>query len=171
MAINITGGQALTGNDTSPGIVKYWINTKTLASTTPATGGPITAFTTTDADGLWQAFENYNAAGNWSKPASAGGGGLEYILTANYRVGGLSDAKLATVETLLTSSPFAIIGETGNGKYYLLSQNASATTATPTSGAGGGGGAAAGTDIVFTATDAVRVIEVTVTTTLDAITD
>ena len=171
MAINITTGYALTGNDTSPGIAKYWINTKALASVTPATGGPITAFTTVDADGTWQEFDNFDAAGNWSKPATAGGGGLEYSLTANYRIGGMSDAKLALVDNLLTSSPFAIVGETRDGKYFLLSKNASATTATPTSGAGGGGGTAVGTDIVFTSQDAERAIEVTVTTTLDAITD
>ena len=171
MSINITTGYSLTGNDTSPGIVKFWICNKTLASETPATGGPITAFTTTDADGVWQEFENFDAAGDWSKPATAGSGGLERILTANFRVGGMSDAKLALVEELLTSSPFPLIGQTGNGKYFLLSKTASATTATPASGVGGGGGTAVGTDIVFTATDADRPVEVTVATTLAAITD
>ena len=171
MAINITTGYTLTGNDISPGIARYWINTKTLASTTPATGGPITAFTTTDGDGVWQSLENFDAAGNWSKPATAGGGGLEYSLTANYRVGGMSETKLDYVDQLLTSSPFALVGETRDGKYFLLSQNASATTATSTSGAGGGGGTAVGTDIVFTSQDAERAIGITVATTLGAITD
>ena len=171
MAINITSGYTLTGNDISPGIAKYWINSERLATKTPATGGPITAFTTADGNGAWQAFENFDAAGTWSKPATAGGGGLEYTLTANYRIGGMSDAKLSQVDNLLTSSPFALVGETREGKYFLLSENASATSATPTSGAGGAGGTAVGTDIVFTAQDAERAIEITVSTDLATITD
>ena len=169
MAINITAGYSLSANDSTPGVINYWILDEPLATKTPATNGPITAFTTASS-ATWQKFECADGEGDWTKPATAGSGGKEYVLTANYRIGGLSEAKLALVDTLLESSRFALVAEQRDGKYYLLSTRANANSGTPASGVGGGGAAAVGTGIVFSSQDSERPIEVTVATTLDAIT-
>ena len=167
MAIDITSGYTLTSNDSTPGVINYHILSAELTAKTPVSGGPITAFSST---GTWQKFECADGEGDWTKPATAGSGGKEYLLTANYRVGGLSEAKLELVDDLIGSSRFAIVAEHRDGKYYLLSTRANATSANPASGVGGGGAAAVGTGVVFTAQDSERPIEVTVTTTLDTIT-
>ena len=169
MAISITSGYSLSANDSTPGVINYWILDEPLATKTPNVGGPITAFTTTVAAD-WQKFECADGEGDWTKPATAGSGGKEYLLSGNYRIGGLSEAKLDMVDDLLSSSRFALVAEHRDGKYYLLSTRANANTATPGSGVAGGGAAAVGSTIVFSAQDSERPIEVTVATTLDAIT-
>ena len=170
MAINFTAGYSLGGNSAAPGVKNYWISTKEIASVTEGATG-ITAITTVGGDGVWNKLENALSEGDYSKPATAGSGGLEYVLTANYRIGGLDETKLAFIDTLLQSSRFPLIAEHKDGTFVLLSREATTNSATSTSGVGGGGATAIGTAITFAAEDSERLKAVVSATTLDAITD
>lgn len=171
MAIAITGGSPLSENDSSPGVKNYWIQTDEIASITPATGGPITAFTTDGGTGTWLKFECALSEGDFTSTPSAGSGGIEYVLSANYRIGGLSQSKIDLLDDILKSQRLPIVAEMRDGSFYYLSRNGAAANAGPiTSGAGGGGAAAIGSTITFIAQDVEGPAEVTVATDLAAIT-
>lgn len=171
MAIQITEGYSLSDNDSSPGVKNYWINTAEVASTTPATGGPITAFTTVGGSGTWQKFECALSEGDYTSTPGAGSGGLEYVLAANYRIGGLSQAKIAMLDSLLRSQRVPVIAEHRDGKFFYLSRNGASANAGPiTSGVGGGGAGAIGSTVTFIAQDIEAPAQVTVATDLATIT-
>lgn len=172
MAISITTGYTLSANESTPGIKNFWVNTDRIATITPNTGGPITAFTTVSGSGTWVSLECDNGEGDYTSTATAASGGLEYVLAGNYRIGGLSQDKLDQVEDLLQSSRVSIIAERRDGVFEFLTKNgASFTGATITSGVGGGGAATIGSAITFAAQDREKPAVVTVVTTLAGITD
>ena len=172
MAISITQGYTLSANDSTPGVRNFYILNAELESVAPTSGGPITGFETVGDAGVWQQFQCADGEGDFSTASTAGSGGVEYVTTANYRIGGLSQAKLTILTEILQSQRLSIIAEMRDGTYYFLSRNGmSATSATLNSGVGGGGAAAIGSVITFTSQDSEIPAQVTVATTLAAITD
>ena len=172
MAIDLTAGYSLSSNDSAPGVKNYWILNEEPETITPSTGGPITAFTTVGDDGVWYKYECAYGEGDWTSTASSQGGGLEYVLNANYRIGGLSQAKIQSAHSLLKSSRLTLVAEHTDGKYYLLTRNGAAvSTGAGASGTAGGGAGAVGNALTFVAADSEPVAEITVATTLAAITD
>ena len=172
MAIAITTGYNLSANDSTPGVKNLWILSEEPETITPATGGPITAYTTVGDDGTWLKFECAQGEGDWSVATTAGSGGKEHVTTVNYRIGGLDQTKLSLLETVLDSQRITIVAEHADGKYFHLSRNGfSANAGTVTSGTTGGGAASIGATVAFTASDSIKATQVTVATTLAAITD
>lgn len=172
MAINITQGYTLSANDSTPGVKNFWILNEEPETVIPSSGGPITGFTTVGDDGIWMKFECADGEGDFSTASTAGSGGIEHVTTANYRIGGLSQAKISSLNELMQSQRIAIVAEMRDGTFYYLSKNGmTAGSGTVTSGTGGGGASSIGGTVVFTSQDAEQPIEVTVATTLAAITD
>lgn len=172
MAIQFTAGQPLTANTSTPGVKNFWVNTARILTHLPITGGPVTAFTTVGGTGTWVSLECADAEGDWSSPATAGSGGLEYLLAGNYRVGGLTQEKLTQIDLLLQSSRVSVIAEGRDGVFTLLTRNgATFATAGTASGVGAAGAVAIGTPMTFTASDREAVAIVIVATDLATITD
>ena len=172
MAIQITQGYTLSANDSAPGVKNFWILSEEPETVTPSTGGPITGFTTVGDDGVWQKFECADGEGDFSTASTAGSGGIEHVTTANYRIGGLSQAKLTSLTELLQSQRMAVVAEMRDGSWYYLSRNGmSVSSGTVASGTGGGGASSIGSTLTFTSQDAEPPTSVTVATTLAAITD
>lgn len=170
--INITEGYPLSSNESTPGVCAFHINTARLASITPTTGGPVTAFTTVGGAGTWEVFECDNGEGDFLSTGGAGSGGLGYNLGGNYRIGGLTQDKLNLVKALLTSVRVPIIAERVDGSFELLTRKgASFNTVAIGSGLTLGAANTIGSAITFTAFDSEAPASVTVATTLDAITD
>lgn len=168
--ISITSGSDLSLNESTPGVLNFHICSE--RATASSDTGAITAFTvpngTTPA---WHVFECADGEGDWTSTPSTGSGGIEYVLGANYRIGGLSQAKLDTLASLLASQRISIVAELRDGTFYLISSNgATATSAPITSGVGGGGATAIGSTVAFTAQDARPPRSVTVATNLVGIT-
>ena len=172
MAIGITTGYSLSANDSAPGVLNYWILNEEPETITPETGGPITAFTTVGDDGTWLKFECADGEGDWTSTPSSGSGGIEYVLAANYRIGGLSQDKLTQLNALLQSSRVSLVAEMRDRSFYLLSRNgATANAGAIASGTAGGGASAIGSTMTFVAQDSEPPAQITVATTLAAITD
>ena len=171
MAISITNGFDLALNDSAPGVLNFWILDDEIDSVVEASGS-ITSITSRGGSGTWFRFQCADSEGEWQSPATAGSGGIEYVLNATYRIGGTAASSIAALEDLLQSSRFGLVAEMRNGQFILLSRvGASATGATFGSGVGGGGALAIGSTITFVAQDSRPPTPVTVATTLDAITD
>ena len=176
--IAITTGYSLSANDSAPGVKNFYIASTAVEAFTPATGGPITAFTTPGDAGEWLAFENAQGEGDWSVATTAGSGGKEHTTTVNYRIGGLDQAKLTQMKQITDSQKVYIIAEHSDGKFFNLTRNGFTPSAgTIASGTTGGGAAGVGGTVSFTATDIIEPSQITVTITttakaaLDAITD
>ena len=172
MAIQITSGFSLALNDSAPGVLNYWILDDEIASVTTGSNQEITGYTSLSGSGQWFRFQCADSEGEWSSPATAGSGGIEYVLNATYRIGGTAQSSINALENLLQSSRFGIVAEMRNGQFINLTRvGASATGASFGSGVGGGGALAIGSTITFVAQDSEPPTTVTVATTLDAITD
>ena len=172
MAISLTEGYNIGLNVSSPGVKNFWMLSEEPTSIVPATGGPITAFETDGDDGVWYKFQCAQGEGDWATTTTAGSGGIEHTTTVNYRIGGLDEARMATVEKVMQSNRITIVAEHTDGKFFLLSRNGfGASGGGFASGTSGGGAAAIGATLTFTTSDGRKPSEVTVATTLDAITD
>ena len=171
MAINITGGFTLSANDTAPGLKSIWLADTVVTETTPtiATGGEITAFTG-PAAADWFEFECANGEGDYTHVPTPGSGGNSWNTTVNYKIGGLSAAKLTSFSSIVESQRIPVIAEMTNGDRYFLS----AIGVTPSGGAGvtsgvrGAEGAAVGMTVVLTGQDAHAMRSVAAAVTLGA---
>ena len=169
MSIQIMNGFNLSPNDSAPGVLNYWIGNERMAPSTDT--GAITAFLSETSSGAWLRYECAYGEGDWTSAPSAGSGGLEYVLTANYKIGGLDQTRLDLLNSILSSQRVSIVAEMSDGKFFYLSRNGAVANAAPiASGNAGGGAAAIGSTITFTAADFHAPRQVTVATTLDAIT-
>lgn len=168
MAISITSGFNLAANDSAPGVLNFWILSDEINVITETAGGPITALTSKSGSGTWFEFQCADSEGEWSAPATAGSGGIEYVLNATYRIGGTAQTSIAALEDVLQSSRFGLIAEMRNGSYILLSRvGASATGAEFGSGIGGGGALAIGSTITFASQDSKPPTNVTIAAGMD----
>lgn len=173
MAIDITNGYSIPRNESAPGVLNFWIlDQEVMSVTVDGTSNQITAFVTASGTTpVWHAFQCDNSEGNWSQPFSAGSGGREFISSATYRTGGISQSQFSTLDELSASARMPIVAEGRDGNYIYISRNGfSATAGTMDSGTGGGGALSAGVTYTFAAQDGIAATQVTVVTDLDAIT-
>ena len=173
MAISITTGYTIPANETAPGVLNMWILNEEVAQVTPATGGPITAFNTAvGTTPAWYKFQCDNSEGQVDFNSTSGSGGREFTSSITYRTGGLNQTTLTNLDNLTKSARMGIVIEGRDGKFTYYSYNGFTTSSTTgTTGVGGGGATATGITYTFTAQDGRPPAEVTVATTLDAITD
>ena len=164
MAISITAGFNLAANDSAPGVLNFWILSDEVNVVTQADdASPITAMTSLSGSGTWYKYACADTEGEWSSPVTAGSGGIEYVLSATYRIGGTAQASIAALEDLLQSSRFGLIAEMRNGSFLLLTRNgASSTGAEFGSGLGGGGALAIGSTVTMVAQDSKPPTHITI---------
>ena len=165
--ISLTDGFDLTANESAPGVLNFWIGNVRMVPN--STSGAITAFTGTGSP-EWFKFECGHGEGDYVTTPGQGSGGLEYVTTGNYRIGGLSQGKLDTIDSLMKSQRLSIVAEHTDGTFYLISGNgASFNGGTIGSGTGAAGGAAVGAPLTFVSQGLAN-RSVTVATDLDSIT-